>query len=200
MRSFLLFICILFLPILTKAQFDFKPGSYVLENDIYVRHYSAIKESGKYLTSKIDKDRTVKYLWKDIHSYRIGLRRYIKASGFPVRSQSGFTDETANNIFVELLDSGAVSLMRYEYQPIAGYMPPPNIYLLQRAGETYASAIPYTVFDEGGKRFREYVSLFVSTRPDLLKALKDKRVNINNLQTFIQAFNRGEPFLNYPMQ
>ncbi|GGG47353.1 hypothetical protein [Hymenobacter glacieicola] len=192
-----------------QAQFDFEPGSYILENNAHVRHVGFLKVGNKNLRVKAEAGRILAYPWAEVRSYRIGNSRYVKASGFTIKTT--LAERIADHEFVQLLDSGAVSLMRYEYEfnggtpgfggaPGLGPSRRPSIYLLQRAGETGTSDIPYNMLDGAGKKFREAVSSFVGSRPDLVKVVEAKKVTIYNLETFIHAFNNHEPFLNYPME
>jgi len=209
MRLFYLTVCSLVTSHAVVAQSSFQAGSYVLEKDASVRHNGLIKAGNKNLRVQADQEKTATYPWADVHSYRIGPSRYVKASGFTI--QTGFSAREATNDFVQLLDSGAVSLFRYEY-PLTGGTPGfggspglgpssrPSIYLLQRASEASLTEIPYSVMDGSGKKFREALAPFITSRPDLVKVLAAKKITVYNLQTFIHAFNTQEPFLDYPME
>ncbi|UOQ81179.1 hypothetical protein [Hymenobacter sp. 5414T-23] len=194
---------------MAQSESDFQAGSYVLEKDIAVRHAGLIRARNKNLRVKAEQEKTVAYPWAEVHSYRIGMARYIKASGFTI--QTNFSTRQAADDFVQLLDSGALSLLRYEYAPTGGYVgingapslgpsSRPDLYLLHRVGEATPIEIPYSVLDGSGKKFREAVAFYVAGRPDLVKLLAAKKITIYNLETFIHAFNTHEPFLNYPME
>jgi hypothetical protein len=209
MHLFYLTICGLFISSVATAQSDFQAGFYVLENDISVRHSGLIRAGINNLRVQADQGKAVTYPWADVHSYRIGMARYVKASGFTI--QNGFSTREAVDIFVQLLDSGAVSLLRYEYAPSGGYVgfngapslgpsSRPDMYLLQRTDEAVPIEIPYSVMDGSGKKFREALAPFIASRADLVKVLAAKKITVYNLETFIHAFNNHEPFLNYPME
>jgi hypothetical protein len=208
MRLYYLAIYSLLVSSTALAQSDFQAGSYVLETDAAVRHAGLIKAGNYNLRVKADQGKTVTYSWADVRSYRIGMARYVKASGFTIHT--GFSTMEAVNTFVQLMDSGAVSLFRFEYPlsagapsfgaPGMGSYSRPDMYLLQRAGEAAPTELPYNMMDGGGKRFREALAPFVSSRPDLIKVLAAKKITVFNLETFIHAFNSHEPFLNYPME
>lgn len=185
-----------------QAQSDFEIGFFRLKNGPEVRKRGLLRMGSKNLVVKqYTEGPTIKYPWEEVLSYDVGLRRYIRSSGFTIRRLSGWGHETANNEFVELLDSGAVSILHYVKNIGAGtYSSVDEIILLQRAGEQNPTAIPYSVFESGGKQFREALSPFVSERPDLVALLSTKKITIRNLRTFIHAFNQKEPFLDYPMQ
>ncbi|MCR5889153.1 hypothetical protein LRS06_15555 [Hymenobacter sp. J193] len=201
----LLFYLLLSLPQMASAQYDFSPGSYVLESNPQIRLKGYLKQNAKALVVQNVNGKNIKHPFDSVRSFKIELHSYIKASGFTI--DKGFTGELAKDLFVELLDSGAVSLMRYRYPQNSIVTPnglmstsPPTLYLLRRASERESISIPYAVIDGAGKRFREALLPFVSARPDLIAALRDKKVTIYNLVTFISSLNRNEPFLTYPLQ
>jgi hypothetical protein len=215
MRLFCLTVCSLFASHAAVAQSDFQTGSYVLENAPSVRHVGLIGAGTKKLHIKGYEGKLTTYPWAEVRTYRLGNSRYVKASGFIIKMT--LSERVADHEFVQLLDSGTVSLMRYEYASTGGFaaMPAvggapgllgagsisrPSIYLLQRAGEDSAIEIPYSVMDGSGKKFREALAPFVASRPDLVKVLAAKKITVYNLETFIHAFNTHEPFLNYPME
>ncbi|WP_426060258.1 hypothetical protein [Hymenobacter sp. B1770] len=177
MRALLFIIITLIVPHFVQAQSDFAKGTFRLKKIPEIQ-MSGLLRSGSSLDVKQTPDGpSVKYPWEDILSYKTGIYRYIRASGFTMRNLSGWSHEIADNRFVLLLDSGAVSLMRYEYD-FALYntnQPPPSIILLQRANEKEATDIPYSVFEGGGKKFRESLKPYVTERPDLLALLADKK-------------------------
>jgi hypothetical protein len=117
------------------------------------------------------------------------------------KSSSGWSQELLNESFVELLDSGAVSLMRYERlmaTPQGGTAE--ILYLLKRATKPNATTISYSMLDGAGKKFREILLPYLTSRTDLLAAVNDKKVTIYNLQTLIHALNNKVAFLDYPIQ
>lgn len=200
MRHFLLPILLLAAAPFAWAQSDFEAGTFRLKTSPEVKRDGLIRAGGKSLAVKqLATNSTVKYPLAEVQSYCLGLRQYVRASGFTLKSPSGWSTQAADGEFVELLDSGSVSLLRYEYPANAGFYGAVAIYLLQRAGEGQATAIPYSVMDGAGKKFREALAPYVATRPDLLALLQDKKITIYNLQTFIHAANHREPFLQYPM-
>jgi hypothetical protein len=202
MRAFLLTIFILSISRFAHAQFDFEHGSYLLKNAPELQKTGLLRTGNKNLVVKETQDgKTLIFPWSEVLSYRLGLRRYIRARGFAVRSPYGGIENVTEDVFVELLDSGSVSLMRYQYYVNAGMNRLlDTIYLIQRTGEANATIIPYSAFDGPGKKFREALAPFVTDRRDLVALLNDKKITVYNLQTFIHAFNKKESFLDYPMQ
>jgi hypothetical protein len=201
MRIFLSAILVLTASHFAWAQSDFEAGTFRLKSSPAVRRSGLLRAGGSTLAVKQSPTSSVvKYPADDVQSYCLGLRNYVRASGFRLKSPSGWSTQTAESEFVELLDSGSVSLLRYEYPANAGFYGAVAIYLLQRAGEGQATAIPYNIMDGAGKNFREVLAPYVTARPDLLALLRAKKITIYNLQTFIHASNYRQPFLQYPMQ
>jgi hypothetical protein len=203
MRAFILLALILSIALVSQAQeaaTDFERGSFKLRNKSGVQQ-GLMRLGGKNLVVKqYPSGPSTKYPWADVASYCLGLQKFIRASGFVIRSPSGWSHQPAEEEFVELLDSGAVSLMRYKQfhsnQMGGSYE---VLYLLQRAGEPDAVAIPFSMLDGAGKKFREFLAPYIASRPDLVSVVTEKKVTIYNLSTFLHAFNKQEPFLNYPM-
>jgi hypothetical protein len=185
----------------TLESFDFKQGYYKLTTASKAQS-ALLRPGAKNLIVKhYASGPSVKYAWKDVSSYSLGLRKYIRASGFMAKSSSGWSQELLNESFVELLDSGAVSLMRYERlvaTPQGGTAE--MLHLLKRATEPNATTVSYSMLDGAGKKFRETLLPYLTSRPDLLAAVNDKKVTIYNLQTLIHALNNKVAFLNYPIQ
>jgi hypothetical protein len=199
-RALLLFALTLGISHGATAQFDFQSGSFRLKSSPEIQREGFLREgSGNLVVKQTMKGPTVKYPWEEVLSYRLGMSRYIRMSGFLIKSPSGWGEQIADNAFVQLLDSGTVSLMRYENKSMGNQLQPPAIYLLKRTSEKDATAIPYRVLDGAGKPFWEALAPYVTERPDLVSVLNSKKVTVFSLQAFIHAFNTRQPFLNYPM-
>ncbi|MEJ7658183.1 MAG: hypothetical protein WKG07_00430 [Hymenobacter sp.] len=204
MRAILLLSLILSTPLVSQAQdgaADFERGSFKLKNSSVVQEGLMRLGNKNLVVKQLFDGPNTKYPWADVSSYCLGLQKFIRASGFVIKSPSGWSYQPAEEEFVELLDSGTVSLLRYKQfhanQQGGSYE---VLYLLKRADESKATAIPFSVLDGAGKKFREFLEPYVTGRPDLLALLRDKKITIYNLQTFIHASNHREPFLHYPMQ
>jgi hypothetical protein len=185
----------------TQESVDFERGSFKLNTTSEIQS-GLLRPAAKNLVVKqYVNGPSVKYRWEDILFYRLGLRKYVRASGFLAKSSSGWSQQAVNEAFVQLLDSGAVSLMRYEKSistPQGGTTE--VLYLLKRATEPNATTIPFSVLDGAGKKFREALLPYLTDRPDLIKAVNDKKVTVYSLQTLIHALNNKVAFLNYPAQ
>ncbi|HEX8327028.1 MAG TPA: hypothetical protein VF629_05775 [Hymenobacter sp.] len=197
MRIVLLAIFILVVPHVVRAQLDFRSGTFQLKSSPETQRTGLLRLGSNLVVKQMQNGPAVKYPLEEVLTYHLGLRHYVRASSFLMRSPSGWTHEIANNTFVELLDTGSVSLMRYEY---VGQTSDKPIYLLQRVGEARATAIPYNAFDGAGQAFYDALAPYVAARPDLLAVMQNKKVTIYSLHTFIHALNRKVPFLDYSMQ
>ncbi len=203
----ILFVGLLF-PQLVLAQIfsQFESGSYVLKSNQNQRHNCELKLRGNSVL--MVKDSTVgknlKLTPNEVSSFRIGQHKFIVAQNFdvPASIASGFEDQA----FVELLDSGQVILMRYEFTSgsavmmgAGGTMSPggstsSELYLLRWATGHEISPIPANQVTHGGPKFREALLPFFSTRPDLAKLLKEKRIILDDLPGVIHALNTNQEF------
>lgn len=171
-------------------------GTYVLVNNRQKHYSGALKVFQEVLIAKDEQGKISKWRPEEVYYVRGGSQRFVTATGFTIKS--GFGQQTINNrVFVELLDSGKVSLMSFQYAPGNGSVL--KAYLLQDATEEEATTIPYSIYTDSGKRFREAVAPYVSARPDLIKLLTEGIISVNNLAAFIHALNTGQPFISPPV-
>lgn len=206
MRTAILIFCLL-LPQAIYAQFKkFEPGTYILDADRKTRHDAELKlKSSTQLVVRAGGKQNLTLRPKDIYSFRIGLRRYRTASGFEVKM--GLGREYVDEGFVELLDSGQVLLMRYDYEigspghmgaggmMSGGFSYAESVYLL-RGANSYSA--PVVIKGNGNAKEQELLkstlAYYVAQRPDLAQLLQDGRIFIGNLQSFVHAINTGQPF------
>lgn len=209
MRVFLLIIIGL-LPELGWAQLfggnRFENGSYVLNDSRNVRQQGQLKlQSGSKLLVKTTDGKTIKFNPEQVHSFRISNRKYLTASNFHVKGGLGGAD--IDNAFVEQLDSGQVVLLNYSYSVGAGapmmgagggmsYSGSSEFsaYLLSMPGDSQATAVQGSLYSGGGKQFREAVRPYLSSRPDLVKLLDEKRITSDDLPAVVHALNNNVPF------
>jgi hypothetical protein len=197
----------LLLPQLLRAQFNaFESGSYVLTGSPTVRQPARLKlQSGSKLLAKTADGKTIKFKPEQIYSFQISSRKYVTASNFHVKGGLGGAD--IDKGFAEQLDSGQVVLLNYTYSIGAGApmmgagggmsyggSSEFNAYLLSRPGDSQVTAVQGSFYTGGGKQFREAVRPYLSSRPDLLKLLDDKRISSDDLPAVIHALNNNLPF------
>ncbi|MBG8555670.1 hypothetical protein [Hymenobacter guriensis] len=204
-------VAFLLLPQFILAQFNsFKPGSYVLAGNPQIQHKGLLKlKDAKLLVVRHDQGETTKLTPKDVSSFQIGTKRYLKASGF--EENKAFTEDAADEVFVELLDSGQVLLMRYEYAVNSAPRMGANgamagggkaiyeTYLLKWSNGSAVSAVPAGNMTGGGRKFREMILPYLSSRPDLVKLVEDKQAILLDLKRLIHALNTGKPYVPEPV-
>ncbi|RZL14819.1 MAG: hypothetical protein EOO62_04465 [Hymenobacter sp.] len=133
-------------------------------------------------------------------------QRYTTAQGFSVRK--GILSATERKpVFVELLDSGRVSLMRYTYTVrmvgaqggfmVAGTQDESTVYLIRDAAQPNAVALPVRRFSSREDYFQGLANLlgpYAAQRPDLLKLLNQDQIEDFQLQRFVHALNTNSYF------
>lgn len=205
MRLFLFFLLLLgSVPHLSRAQLfgkGFETGSYVLREGPAGRQPGQLNlRNGTKLLLKTAAGKTRKLTPEQVQCFRIGPRAYVTAGDFRL---GGAYVERA---FVEQLDSGQVVLLRYEYSvgaPMAmgagggmsyGGSSNARALLLATPGEARVTPVQGGYYSGGGKAFREAVRPYLSTRPDLVQLLEQKRITDDNLPAVIHALNHHLPF------
>lgn len=206
MRTAILVLCLL-LPQAIYAQFKkFEPGTYILDADRKARHDAELKlKSSTQLAAREGSGRNTTLTPPDIYSFRIGQRRYRTARGFEVKV--GLGREYVGEVFVELLDSGQVMLMRYVHEVnspghmqasgamTGGYSSSQTVLLLRGASSYSAPAV---ISGSGNAKEQELLkstlAYYVTQRPDLAQLLQEGRIFAGNLQPFVHAINTGQRF------
>jgi hypothetical protein len=173
-------------------------GSYVLFNDPQVRHMGELKVSAKQLAVKDPSGQKFTLRPGEITSLRVGQQRYTTARGFSVRNGL-FEHVEDDKVFVELLDSGRVSLLRYTSRVRTGQLGTASnftAYLVQEGGQSTAT----TLYTDNGTYLKNYQELnatlrsYAADRPDLLKLLDANRVGPTQLTRFFHALNTHSDF------
>jgi hypothetical protein len=172
---------------LSSAQ----PGEYLLVDGSAKQHAKKIKIFPHQLVAKNDQGKTTKWTPEQVRYVHMGSQRYVTATGFTVKNGFG-TKVIDERVFVELLDSGQVCLMSYQYAPGNGLAL--TSYLIQYGDQAEATTIPYSAYTGSGKRFREAVEPYVAARPDLRKLLMAGSISVSNFPEFIHALNTGLPY------
>jgi len=173
-------------------------GSYVLFNDPQVRHTGLLKVSAKQLAVKDPEGQKFMLRPGEVTSLRVGQQRYTTAQGFTVRN--GLFEHVENDkVFVELLDSGRVSLLRYTSRVRTGQLGTASdftAYLVRQAGQPLA----ITLYTDTGSYLKNHQELnaelrpYALNRPDLLKLLDANRVGPTQLTRFFHALNTNSNF------
>ncbi|MGI4734401.1 MAG: hypothetical protein ACRYG7_04400 [Janthinobacterium lividum] len=172
-----------------------QPGTYTLVDDIRKVYQGALKVYAHELVAKDQTGHTTKYQPEEVYRVQLGNARYITASGF--QTKSGFWSTThSEKSFVELLDSGRVTLCRFRYSVGAPSYSSTNLvtYMLLDAATDSVTTIPVSVYTGKGKRFRDALAPFVAQRPDLQALLQAGTITIDQLPAFVHALNYQMPF------
>ena len=172
-----------------------QPGTYTLVDDRHKVYHGALKVYAHELVAKDQAGHTTKYPPEEVYRVQLGRVRYITASGF--QTKSGFWSTTqSEKSFVELLDSGQVTLCRFHYSVGGPSYSSTNLvtYMLLDAATDSVTTIPVSVYTGKGKRFRNALAPFVAQRADLQALLQAGSVTIDQLPAFVHALNYHLPF------
>lgn len=178
------------LPRLAQAQFNsFEPGAYILNSTPAAVQKGELKfRGGDQLLVKDATGQKLKLTPKEVAAFRIGDDKYVAVGHFTLEIGLGGTE--VDQAFAKPVDTGQVQLLHYEF---SGYNYSGSAYLLR----TTADATTVALVRNGasaGRRFREAVRPFLISRPEFVKYLDEKRINLDNLATAIHALNHNLPF------
>ncbi|MBF9237158.1 hypothetical protein I2I05_07095 [Hymenobacter sp. BT683] len=202
MRFFLLLVALLF-PQLLWAQFnEFYDGSYVLANNPTTRYQTMlrIRDAHQIVVKQPDGKKT-KLSPEQVSSFRIGRQKYIAVKGFTISGT--WSDTQVKHAFVEQLDSGRVTLLRYENTVSSlmmiganggmsgGMASTQTIYFLRKAQDPTLYSISSNGWTGAGKQFREDLLPHLTSRPDLIKLVEGKTISVNELPFIVRALNSG---------
>lgn len=199
-----LLVASILLPRCLRAQAAESTGNYyVLKESPGVRitsWFAYVNSSELLATSKHGRKYTLKA--QHVLSLRWKQRNFLTVGGFEVRK--GLTKVLVDYGFAEVLDTGRVVLLRYEYTtsiplplPVGGALTVASIpdshaiYLLRDS----AGMVAMPVWARRGQEQRVALRPYVASRPDLVAALGDRRFNENSLPAVIRALNSGQPFV-----
>lgn len=205
MRLFLFFALFVGARVAAQAQVSLNlaspegaAGSYVLLNDPQVRHTGLLKVSARLLSGKDSDGQKISRRPGELASLRVGQQRYTTAQGFTVRN--GLFEHIENDkVFVELLDSGRVSLLRYTSRLRTGQLGTASnftAYLVREGTQPTAT----TLYTDAGSYLKNYQALdaalrpYALNRPDLLALLDANRVGPTQLTRFFHALNTNSDF------
>jgi hypothetical protein len=170
----------------------------VLFNEPQVRYTGLLKVSAKQVSVKAPDGQKFTLRPGEVTSLRVGQQRYTTAQGFTVRNGL-FNHLEDDKVFVELLDSGRVSLLRYTSRIRTGQLGTASDFTayLVREGTGPAATTLYT---DTGSYLKNYQELNAALRPyaanraDLLKLLDANRVGPTQLTRFFHALNTNSDF------
>ncbi|RZK20175.1 MAG: hypothetical protein EOO56_12985 [Hymenobacter sp.] len=171
------------------------PGTYILNADRQTRRTANLRVYARELLAQDDQGHTTHYKPAEVYWVRIGRLRYTTAQGF--KTKSGLlAARQAGRLFVEVVDSGQISLFRYR-----SYVGGPNsvtteleTYMLRQAPADSVVTVPVSAYTGKGKRFREVLLPYLISRPDLRQLVEYGAITIDTLPALLHAFNSGEPF------
>ncbi|GAB3635079.1 hypothetical protein GCM10027422_06690 [Hymenobacter arcticus] len=126
---------------------------------------------------------------------------FIPAQGFLV--PAGVKYVPLPSTLVEVLDSGRVSLLRYESANARAYGVNGEVtsggavavYLVKTADATNAISLPDYAWTNKGQKLRLALRPYAADRPDLLALLDGGPISEGMLTAFFHALNSGQPFV-----
>ncbi|QKG53142.1 hypothetical protein [Hymenobacter sp. BRD67] len=207
MRFFYLFIVCWTLAHTTVAQpIKHKSDCYVLADSI-TRHPAIINlvESDKIAIKELSGKKHFLHAGS-IAWFQSKGHRYYTLNNFEVKP--GNADSRVRYGFAELVDSGQVTLLRYDYSKAkfmviggSGMLLPgvgpgmASLYLLRLAASPQqVTVVPSDGLLGNGPRFRAALQPYLANRPDLLTLLSDKKFNIQDLPDIVRAINTNQAY------
>jgi hypothetical protein len=172
------------------------PGTYTLLADRQQPHRGSLRVYARELVVFTDQGQTLRYKPEEVYRVQVGRVRYTTAQGF--KTQSGlWATQQSGRLFVEVLDSGRVSLLRYTHY-VGGHDNTSTTalptYLLHEAAADSVVALPVDADTGKGKRFQQTLLPYFAARPDLRQLVEYGAITIDNLPALVRALNSGEPF------
>jgi hypothetical protein len=172
------------------------PGTYVLRADRQQPHRGSLRVYAHELIVFTDQGQTLRYKPEEVYRVQVGRVRYTTAQGFKTKSGLWATRQSGR-LFVEVLDSGRVSLLRYTHY-VGGHDNTTTTalatYLLHEAAADSVVTLPVNADTGKGKRFQQTLLPYFAARPDLRQLVEYGAITIDNLPALLRALNSGEPF------
>ena len=171
------------------------PGIYVLNADRQARHSGSLRVYARELVVFTDQGKTLRYRPEEVARVQVGRVRYTTARGF--RTKTGlWSSRQEQRLFVEVLDSGQVSLLRYTHY-VGGHDNTTTTtlatYLLAAPADSVVT-LPVSERTGQGKNFRAVLMPYLTSRPDLLQLVEYGAITIDTLPALLRALNSGQPF------
>jgi hypothetical protein len=171
------------------------PGTYVLTADRQHPQAGSLRVYAHELIVFTDQGATLRYKPEDVYRAQVGPVRYTTAQGFKTKTGLWATRQSGR-LFVEVLDSGRVSLLRYTHY-VGGHdnstSTPLATYLLHKAAADSVVTLPVNSSGKG-RRFQQVLLPYFNSRPDLRQLVEYGAITIDNLPTLVRALNSGQPF------
>jgi hypothetical protein len=174
-------------------------GTYVLLANPQVRYSGQLKISARQLAAKDPQGKKTVWQPNEVARVTVGSKRYTTAQGFVIHN--GLWNHAEDKpVFVELLDSGRVSLLRYTSRVKSGQLGTSaefTAYLVQEASQPVAQTL---YIDDSSRYTTNYHELDEALRPyavgraDLLQLLDANRVSPTQLTKFFHALNTNTFF------
>jgi hypothetical protein len=172
------------------------PGTYVLVADRQQPHTGSLRVYARELVVFTDQGKTLHYKPEEVYRVQVGRVRYTTAQGFKTKGGLWATRQSGR-LFVEVLDSGRVSLLRYTHY-VGGHDNSTTTalptYLLHEATADSVVTLPVNADTGKGKRFQQVLLPYFASRPDLRQLVEYGAITIDNLPALMRALNSGEPF------
>ncbi len=188
----------LLLPSLSRAQYA--PGVYRLVNNPQ-QYAGNLLVNGPELRVKTGKKIT--HIAASAITYaKVADKQYfIPAQGFTI--PAGVKYVQMPSTLVEVLDSGRVSLLRYESanaqaHGVNGELTSGSavaVYLVKTANADTAVSLPSYSWLNKGQKLRAALQPYATGRPDLLALLANGPIFEVMLPAFFHALNSGQPFV-----
>jgi hypothetical protein len=199
-------VCLLGTTLAAHAQLSLRlngpeeaAGTYVLQANPQVRHNGRLKISARQLVAVDPQGQKTTWQPSDVARLTVGAKRYTTAQGFVIHN--GLWNHTEDKpVFVELLDSGRVSLLRYTSRVKSGQLGTSadfTAYLVQDALQATAQTL---YIDAGGHYTANYRELdeallpYAAGRSDLQQLLATNKVSPIQLTRFFHALNTNTAF------
>ncbi|MGI4822455.1 MAG: hypothetical protein ACRYFV_14685 [Janthinobacterium lividum] len=206
MRLLSFLVCFLGLRLAAQAQLSMSlagpaeaEGSYVLQDNPQVRYTGRLKVSARQLVATDNTGRKTTWQPDEVASLKVGALRYTTAKGFTIHN--GLWNHVEDKkVFVELLDSGRLSLLRYTTRIKSGQLGTAAQFTAYLVREGQSETVSTLYIDAGGNYTATYHELdvalrpYAADRPDLLKLLDSNKVSPLQLTRFVHALNTNSFF------
>ena len=188
----------LLLPRLSMAQYA--PGVYRLVDNPQ-QYAGNLLVNGPELCVKTGKKITHIAASAIIYAKTADNHYFIPAQGFDIPAGTKYVQLPST--LVEMVDSGRVSLLRYESTNV--YMHGTNgevtsggtvaVFLVKTADAANAVSLPEYNWLNKGQNLRAALRPYAADRPELLALLNDGPISENILPAFFHAINSGKSFV-----